>query len=69
MQTGVFNTVIVQTGGTWVPMSIEDFFALPLSTRIRHVIDRTVAFQLDGESVDQKDALAALRLLRVERKT
>ncbi|MGZ5970884.1 MAG: hypothetical protein ACXWP4_24600 [Polyangiales bacterium] len=48
----------------WEPVSIEVFFALPLSERIRHVIERTVAFQLRGTEVDQKEALAALRRLR-----
>jgi hypothetical protein len=62
----VFDRVLLRTGGTWNVVSMDEFFDLPLSDRIRHVIDRSVAFQLDGRSVDQKEALAAIRRLRSE---
>jgi hypothetical protein len=39
---------------------------LPLSTRIRHVIERTIVFHERGREVDQKQALAMLRRLRAE---
>jgi hypothetical protein len=59
-----FDRVLLLRNEKWEPVSIDVFFALPLSQRIRHVIERTVAFQLRGSEVDQKEALAALRRLR-----
>ncbi len=60
----LFDRVLLQRDGSWQPVTVDAFFALPLSERIRHVIERTVAFQLRGAEVDQKEALAALRRLR-----
>jgi hypothetical protein len=56
--------VLLKQGDAWVEVTVDEFFALPLSKRIRHVIDRSVAFQRDGKEVDQKEALAHLRRMR-----
>jgi hypothetical protein len=64
----VFDRVLLKTPNGWEALGIEAFFDLPLSARIRHVIERTVAFQLDGRAVDQKEALAAIRRARVTSK-
>jgi hypothetical protein len=42
-------------------VSAEEFFALPLSARIQHVISRTVTFLKDGVEVDRQEALARMR--------
>ena len=60
----VFDSVLIDDGGGWRPISANDFFAIPLSRRIRHVLERTVSFRLKGVEVDRKDALAALRRLK-----
>jgi hypothetical protein len=62
----LFDRVLIREGGAWKQISLDEFFALPLSLRIRHVIERTVAFQLNGTEVDQREALAALRRARVQ---
>jgi hypothetical protein len=60
----IFDRILLYRDGQIVQLSIEEFFGLPLDSRIRHVIQRTVTFELAGRPVDQKEALAALRLLR-----
>jgi hypothetical protein len=60
----VFDAVFIEQDGAWKPISVSDFFAMPLSRRIRHVLERTVSFRLRGVEVDRKDALAALRKLQ-----
>ena len=64
MSDELFDRVLLQRAGKWQIVTIDEFFALPLSARIQHVIERTVAFQLRGAEVDQKEALAALRRMR-----
>jgi len=65
MNDQLFDRVLLFRGGRWEALTVDEFFALPLSSRIQHVIERTVAFQLRGTEVDQKEALAALRRMRV----
>lgn len=60
----VFDEVHVLRGGRWERIPIEEFFAMPLNTRVRRIIERSVAFYRQGEEVDRKEALAALRKLR-----
>lgn len=40
-----FDRVLTLSNGAWKPMSVGEFFELPLSVRIKHVIERTVAFR------------------------
>lgn len=60
----LFDRVLLKQDGNWVELTVDEFFELPLSHRIRHVIERTVAFKLRGVEVDQREALAALRRMR-----
>ena len=61
----MFDAVKIRREGAWREISLESFFALPLSERVRHVIQRTVVFLENGQPVDQKTALAELRKARV----
>lgn len=47
----------------WYPTTLASFYRLPLSERIRHVVERTVEFRRAGETVDPHTALAELRRL------
>lgn len=64
MSEALFDRVLLHQGENWVELTVDEFFALPLSHRIRHVIERTVSFKLRGIEVDQREALAALRRMR-----
>jgi hypothetical protein len=48
----------------WQKIPLDDFFALPLSERIRHVLQRTVEFKKGTEIVPPQEALAELRRLK-----
>ena len=45
-------------------LSASEFFELPLSVRIEHVIARSASFFLRGREVDRTQALAELRKAR-----
>lgn len=45
-------------------MTLDEFFVLPLSERVRHVLKRTVEFRRGGELVPPEDVLAELRRLK-----
>ena len=45
-------------------LSVDAFFELPLSERIRRVIERSVRFLRGGAEVDRQEALAQMRLMR-----
>jgi hypothetical protein len=57
----IVDTVLLKRGGGWEPIPFEEFFALPLSMRIRHLLENTVRFQCRGVEVDSRDAIDALR--------
>ena len=59
--TDVFDTVFIVVGGRRTELTPDEFFALPLSERIAHVIQRTVTFVKDGREVDRHLVLARLR--------
>ena len=61
-----FDAVSICDGGVWRPVGVAEFFDIPLSRRIRHVLERTVRFSLRGVEVDRKDALASLRRNRTQ---
>lgn len=62
----MFDRVLINTDGLWRATTEEEFSALPLEVRIRHVIKRTVVFQINGEPVEPREALAMLRRQYVE---
>jgi hypothetical protein len=59
-----FDEAFIDVQGRLTKMTVDEFFALPISVRVRHVIERTVTFRLRGTVVDQKEALAAMRRYR-----
>ncbi|MGH7440493.1 MAG: hypothetical protein ACRENE_32795 [Polyangiaceae bacterium] len=61
-----FDSVSICDGGVWQPIGVAEFFEIPLSRRIRHVLERTVRFSLRGVEIDRKDALASLRRTRTD---
>lgn len=59
-----FDLVLLETAGLRRRLTPNEFFALPLSERIRHVIERTATFMKDGREVDRQTALSRLRVQR-----
>ncbi len=59
-----FDEAFIDVHGRVTRMTVDEFFALPISVRVRHVIERTVTFRLRGTVVDQKEALSAMRRFR-----
>ncbi len=47
-------------------IGVEEFLSLPVSERIGHVLSKTARFYANGEEIDGKEALAAVRALRSE---
>lgn len=47
-------------------ISVEEFLALPLSDRVSHVLRGTARFFANGEEIDGKAALAAVRSAKVD---
>jgi hypothetical protein len=64
-----FDEVFLALDGKQKAISAAAFFELPLSDRVRHVINRSVTFSASGVPIDQKAALAALRRYRAARAT
>jgi hypothetical protein len=58
----VLDRVVISAPGERRDLSVPEFFRLPLSLRIRCVIERTATFYANGREVDRHAALAALRL-------
>lgn len=44
----------------------EEFLSLPLAERVSHVLRGTARFFADGEELDPKQALAAVRLAKLD---
>ena len=61
----VFDSVIISNGATPRRLSPAEFFELPLSERIQHVIARTASFYSAGREIDRVKALAEIRRARV----
>ena len=62
MATFTFDrVVIVGTDGERRSYTVKEFLALPLHTRIRHVLARELEFYLGDLPVDQSTALKSLR--------
>jgi serine/threonine-protein kinase len=60
-----FDEVLLENDDGERRLSAEAFFELPLSERIRQVIERTVRFLRSGVEVDRQEALAQMRMMRV----
>jgi hypothetical protein len=60
----VFDSVIIRENGLPTTITADEFFALPLSVRVRHVLSHTAEFLKRGQPVDQREALAELRRTR-----
>jgi hypothetical protein len=60
-----FDEIVIRRDGEWHALSVAQFFDLPLSLRIRHVIERSIVFKRQGQEVDQKSALAVLRRMSI----
>ncbi len=58
------RVVITEVSGTRT-LSVEGFLALPLSQRIRLVLDRSVTFYNKDREVDRNLALDGLRKARI----
>jgi hypothetical protein len=63
----IVDSVLLKRNGAWEPISSDEFFAFPLSRRIRHLLEHTVRFQLRGVEVDSREAIDALRKAQVRR--
>lgn len=62
--SSVVDVVRIRRLDGWTEICVLDFFRLPLSTRIRHVVERTVEFKKGGDTIDPHAALAELRRLQ-----
>jgi hypothetical protein len=56
-----FDAVRIREAQQVRRLSCDDFLALPLHQRIRHILAREVEFERFGRIVDTKTALAWLR--------
>jgi hypothetical protein len=56
-----FDRVVVLAGGGQKSYSAEEFLALPLATRIQHILAREVEFFQGHVRLERADALKSLR--------
>lgn len=56
-----FDRVIVVESGARRALTVDSFLQMPVHVRVRHVLQRSVEFFLDGQPIDRKQALASLR--------
>ncbi len=58
----MFDRVIVVRGdGTEQPYSADEFLALPLHERVKHILGREIRFFMGERPVDRAVALRSLR--------
>ena len=62
----IFDRVLLNTAKGREELTVERFLALPLTTRVKHILTRSVEFYRGKEPVDQKAALASLRKLNLK---
>lgn len=60
-----FDRVALSGSGGSRTLSVADFLALPVSQRIRVVLDRSAVFYHRGSEIDRKVALDRLRKLHI----
>lgn len=56
-----FNQVVLTTADGARRLTVDEFSAVPLAERVRAVLEQRVQFLLDGNPVDPREALNALR--------
>ena len=56
-----FNRVILQTEQGARRLTVTEFDAIPLTQRVRALLEKRLEFYLDQARVEQTDALRALR--------
>jgi hypothetical protein len=56
-----FDQVIVVDDGMRRTLTVDSFLRMPVHERVRHVLERSVEFFLQGQPIDRKQALASLR--------
>jgi hypothetical protein len=61
MADTVFDRVVITIAGKRESLSMDEFLALPLDTRVRSVLGRAVEFYLHDSPVDRRLALASMR--------
>ena len=61
----LFDRVVIKEGGASRTVSLAEFLELPLSTRIRYVLERSARFYSGPREVDRHGALNALRHARI----
>jgi hypothetical protein len=59
-----FDTIRVATSGGPKTYTLASFMALPLQERLSYVFQKQISFSLNGEGVDQLEALKALGRVR-----
>ena len=64
MSDDVFDEALL-AGPPEQRLSSEEYFALPLASRIQTVLENKVAVFKDGREVEAKEALSRVRLARV----
>lgn len=55
------DTITITTDAGTRSVGVDEFLSLPLSERINHVLSKTARFYVNGEEIDGKEALAAVR--------
>lgn len=60
----VFDSVVLVAPAPARRLSSREFFELPLSVRIQHVIERTARFYAADREIDRVQALAEIRRLQ-----
>lgn len=56
-----FDRVLISTPAGSRSYSVEQFLALPLATRIQHILAREVEFYQGGMKLERSEALKSLR--------
>ncbi len=57
-----FDTIVVGFGAEQRRMTVREFLELPLTERIGHILGRSITFFNGDTRVDEKKALACLRI-------
>jgi hypothetical protein len=55
------DSVVIGAGADRREVSLDEFFAMPLSQRIRAILERSVTFYGAGRELDRNAALDSLR--------
>ena len=56
-----FNRVIMQTAAGSKRLTVAEFEAIPLTERVRALLEKRVTFYRDYDPITQEEALRALR--------